>query len=254
MNGTPFYSLRRLRNAVGYARDFGPLGAWDVIRSRGRERASVRVLGIRTPIRYRPGTSDFLTLRQILGRRESLPALESRPGFIIDAGANIGCTSLLYANRWPEAAILAVEPDGGNCDLFEKNLRDYPNVTLVRGAVWPHGGALRISNPGSEPWSRRVAPDGVGNWIRGRSIPEPLDLAGRSAVDLLKLDIEGAERELFSHGTSEWIGRVGTLLVELHDRMRPGCSAALDAALAGQSHRRSRSGEYEVVHFNRAGA
>lgn len=46
-------------------------------------------------------------------------------------------------------------------------------------------------------------------------------------IDLLKLDIEGAEKEVFLHGSEEWLDQVDVIAVELHDRLEPGCRAAL---------------------------
>ena len=53
-----------------------------------------------------------------------------------------------------------------------------------------------------------------------------------SRIDLLKLDIEGSERELFSTDSGAWLNRVEYIVVELHDRYRPGCAKAFYSALA----------------------
>ena len=52
-----------------------------------------------------------------------------------------------------------------------------------------------------------------------------------STVDILKVDIEGAEAQVFGPGCEEWLGRVRSLVVEVHDRMYPGCSAVVEGAL-----------------------
>ena len=51
-------------------------------------------------------------------------------------------------------------------------------------------------------------------------------------IDLLKIDIEGAEREVFED-TSAWIGRVRSLIVELHEHFKPGCERSFRAGSAG---------------------
>ena len=48
-------------------------------------------------------------------------------------------------------------------------------------------------------------------------------------IDLLKIDIEGAEKEVFEH-SSMWIDQVGALVIELHDRFKDGCSSSLYSA------------------------
>jgi hypothetical protein len=48
---------------------------------------------------------------------------------------------------------------------------------------------------------------------------------GVETVDILKIDVEGAEREIFS--TCNWMDKVKLLAIELHDRDWPGCSDAV---------------------------
>ena len=58
---------------------------------------------------------------------------------------------------------------------------------------------------------------------------------GLAHIDILKVDIEGAEKEVFSD-TSKWIDRVGSLIVETHDHMKPGCSQSVHSATRGFHH------------------
>ena len=68
-------------------------------------------------------------------------------------------------------------------------------------------------------WGMRIRPSAVGG-VRGVTMPE---LAGPDEqIDVLKVDIEGSELDLFGRRT-EWLGRVRVLVIELHDRFRPGC-------------------------------
>ena len=46
---------------------------------------------------------------------------------------------------------------------------------------------------------------------------------GIDHIDILKIDIEGAEKEVF-RDPSAWIGKVDALIVELHERMKLGCN------------------------------
>jgi hypothetical protein len=54
-----------------------------------------------------------------------------------------------------------------------------------------------------------------------------------SSIDLLKIDIEGAEKEVFE--VCDWMGDVHSLMIELHDRFKPGCSEAVAPAVEGFS-------------------
>ena len=68
----------------------------------------------------------------------------------IDYGANIGLSSVWYARQFPEAKIIAMEPDQSNLEIASMNLAAYPNVTLVRGGVWDMPSHLSIVNPDAE--------------------------------------------------------------------------------------------------------
>jgi len=209
---------------------------------------------IRTPIIVRSSETDYRILRQTIGRRESDVRLPSPPEFIIDAGANVGYSSLWFANRWPQARILAVEPDARNCAQFRRNLAEYPQVTLCPGALWPRPATLEILNPDDGSCNFRVeerALDQATSGIRGFTIPELLQRAGVDRVGLLKIDIEGAEVEVLAEA-HQWLDQVDTLMIELHERFRPGCEAVLRAAVAGRDAHYARQGEFDVFHFARA--
>jgi hypothetical protein len=61
--------------------------------------------------------------------------------------------------------------------------------------------------------------------VKSYSVDDLLKIAGSEQIDILKLDIEGAEKELFSDST-DWIEHVSNIVIELHDRFRPGCAEA----------------------------
>lgn len=70
-------------------------------------------------------------------------------------------------------------------------------------------------NPSHFPASNQVAADRGGD-VEGITLAALLDRAGLDQVDLMKIDVEGAEREVFEHA-GEWCARVGALVGELHD-------------------------------------
>ncbi len=87
--------------------------------------------------------------------------------------------------------------------------------------------------------------------VSGISVSDSLEAEGLSRVDLLKIDIEGSEFEVFS-GDCSWLKRVGIIVIELHDYMRPGCSKALMDALSCLSdYALSWKGENLII-YNRS--
>lgn len=74
------------------------------------------------------------------------------------------------------------------------------------------------------------------------TMEEILRRADNNFIDLLKIDIEGAERQVFSGG-AEWLQRVGLIIIELHDRFKPGCAKAFYDAIAHFDFVQSQKGE-----------
>ncbi len=95
----------------------------------------------------------------------------------------------------------------------------------------------------------KVGVDSDGDGITTLTIPEILDIEGWSTVDLLKIDIEGAEKELFEHPSHrDWQGRFRILVVELHDWLKPGCSMAFFRAIVSlKKVEMSLSGENMII-------
>lgn len=114
--------------------------------------------------------------------------------------------------------------------------------------MWWRDARLTIINPEASTVSFRVVEKDDGE-IQGHDVGAIAERNGSDTIDLLKLDIEGTELELFRHEVSGWLGRVRVLAVELHERYAPGCTEAFERALAGRDHNHSQSGQYEVVRF-----
>ncbi len=205
-----------------------------------------RRANVRSAIRIRPGTADQDVYDEVFVTREyDIDGINPRT--IIDAGAHIGLTSVMLANRYPDARIVAIEPESSNFRLLLGNVRGYANITPMRAGLWGHSTTLRIVNPGAETWGFRVVEVAEqGDGIQAVSIPQLMQQLGLQYVDVLKIDIEGSEIEVLLNSES-WIGRVGALLIELHDRFRPGCAQALEGALAGYTFERSIRGNTVII-------
>ncbi len=127
---------------------------------------------------------------------------------------------------------MAVEPEPSNLLLLRNNLRPYPNVEIVETALWSDDQSrLQIQNPGDESWAFRVKPAPEGT-VATISVSGLLARPPTPHVDVLKVDIEGTELEVFSRNSS-WVESVDTIIIELHDRLRPGCSEAVRSATSG---------------------
>lgn len=163
---------------------------------------------------------------------------------ILDAGANIGSASRWWLQFHPRARVVAVEPDVGNFSLLEKNLGAYSSqVSLVRGAVWHESGQARFDRSSQCAASFRLGPDGDA-MVEAFSIDDLAAKMGVKSFDLVKLDIEGAERELFAASqTSKWLHMAKAVIVEIHEDYAPGVGREMAKAFADRDHALFLSGE-----------
>lgn len=178
------------------------------------------------PVLARKGSSDFCVFDQIFVEREyrCLDFIEA-PTLVMDCGANVGYSSAYFLSRYPKCCVLAVEPDPGNFALLQRNIRPFgERCRTIQAAVWPRDEMLHFKQPalrGAE-WACSVengASDGAA--VRGISIPTLLEMAPVGRVSILKIDIEGAEVELFDRDTG-WIELIDNIVIELHDGVSRG--------------------------------
>jgi FkbM family methyltransferase len=144
---------------------------------------------------------------------------------IIDAGANIGASTLWFASNFPGSHVVAIEPERNNCELLRKNCRGL-NYNLLEGAISSREGHGFLHDPGQGEWAYQVRLGGGGGdrvqLYAAASIVADCRAAGMRPF-LCKIDIEGGEAELFRNNFS-WLGEFAVIVIELHDWLFPGSS------------------------------
>jgi FkbM family methyltransferase len=142
---------------------------------------------------------------------------------IVDAGANIGTASMYFLENFPNARVFSIEPDPGNFSMMAKNVGSYGSraVPICR-ALWPTNEELTLKygvfRDGGE-WSTQVSSEKStqGNKVSGVSVTELMNEYSLTEIDILKIDIEGAEKHIFNSSSAEWIAKVHCIAIELHD-------------------------------------
>jgi FkbM family methyltransferase len=179
----------------------------------------------------REGTMDCCALRGTFEGRYHLPPSEIVPERILDLGANIGMTIAHYAVLYPHARIVGVELDPDNAALCRANLRPWRDrYELVEAAVWPADGHVSYERRRGNEQGFHVVDRAAGNATAPAiSIETLLARQGWDHVDFVKMDIEGAERDVLRRGT-EWAPRVRSIKIEVHEPYRvEDCIADLTA-------------------------
>jgi FkbM family methyltransferase len=198
------------------------------------EEITGRPAGIRNPVHIRLRTTDPSTYLAILVGREYAIDLPFSPKTILDAGANIGMASIYFTHRYPEAKIIAIEAEASNFEVLVRNVVPYPNIIPVHAALWNRDGEISVSNPDpatgvSGNWAFVTHEGDGGARVRAITMQTLMEEMRISAIDMAKIDIEGAEQEVFED--TRWLTGTRCLMIELHDRFRPGCTAAVAPAM-----------------------
>ena len=143
--------------------------------------------------------------------------------FIIDAGANIGSQSMRLHLLYPSANIISIEAEAGNFSILERNFANIPEVRLLNGALWSTDGFVNIMGDPLEPVSFSVVEAVIEkNKVQAYSVENVLQKFGWTEIDIFKIDIEGAEYEVFSRNSQSWLDKVKCFIIEVPDNDRPG--------------------------------
>jgi FkbM family methyltransferase len=239
---------------------FGPRGLFVGARARLSSAPvvmTVAVPGVLHPVYLRARTTDVSLCREIFLNdaydSDFFEPPQSVSRVIIDAGANVGLSAVFYANRFPNARIIAIEPEPSNYEMLKRNVVPYSNVTPVQAALWKENGPLRLFDTGGGNTAFQVGETNQLSATEERGVVQAITLEklmgrfGIAYIDYLKMDVEGAEKEIFEHA-APWIDRVGTIAVELHDGMRSGCSESVRLAAKDFPYQWQRG---EITYFAR---
>lgn len=216
-----------------------------------------RAFGMQAPVTVRcgahrlvvrPTDSDPFVLAQIFTEREydahpfwmarlkTVAAGIRQSGqvpLIVDAGANVGYSALYLAEHFPDAVILAIEPDRQCVDMIERNCAHEPRIKPIHAALWSHGDGVNLSTDDQEgSWANRVSGTGTTPSV---TLEQLIAEIPDAAPFILKLDIEGAESEV-CRASPQAVSAFPCIMIEPHDWMLPGSGglAPLYEAVAGK--------------------
>lgn len=204
----------------------------------------LNVFGLSHPFFLRRIKSDLSVFRDFF-LKEDYATTISGAKRIVDAGANIGAATLIFKKRYPGAEVVAIEPDSDNCMLFKKNTAAYDGVVLYQGGIASeHKRFMRIKDKSVASYSYEMEYADEG--LPSLSIDGLMKELGWDELDVVKIDIEGGEKEMLSRNT-EWLSKTKQIIIELHDYKLAGCSHALIQAIKDHDFNITFSGENIVL-------
>jgi FkbM family methyltransferase len=188
---------------------------------------------------YRAGTSDRGVIQQVLLQEDySLQRLKRFSDLakyaeklmmqginplIVDAGANIGASSVYFSLKYPSSRVVAIEPGADNHALLKMNSSGL-NIEPILGAVASTNGFMNVLDVGEGFWGLRTGP--LMSTRSGSDVPTVTinSIYQANSIShfpfITKIDIEGGEIELFSRNI-EWVAKTPLLIIELHDWLLP---------------------------------
>jgi FkbM family methyltransferase len=162
-----------------------------------------------------------------------------RPGdVVLDVGANIGLFALHLATLASDVRVHCFEPNPRVHALLRRNLEANGlarRVTPHALAVFDHNGPVvlrRAARSGHRSLIGTTLVSAGGDEVEAVDLAEALRRSGAERVALLKVDVEGAEIEIVEGATAAVWARIDRVVLEFHDRFRPGCLARVSRALA----------------------
>jgi FkbM family methyltransferase len=186
-------------------------------------------------IAIRRQNSDYAIFRQIFEHREysignhAVEAdIQSRYSnilsngqkpIIIDAGANIGLATLWFKAQYPEAAVIAIEPDLENFAVLKENVIASDATLLVNAAVGSVPGSVSLMRDISMGWAVQTQRT-QGNGTSIITIDDAITLVPNGVPLIVKIDIEGFESDLFGDNLA-WLDATFAVFLEPHDWMEP---------------------------------
>lgn len=183
----------------------------------------VKIENVLHPIYMRRHTSDIKNFQQVFHAEEYAPVFNKigKPQVIVDLGAYIGLSAVYFKRISPQAKIICVEPSKENFEILKLNTQHYDDIHIINAAAWSENIRLKLDFNLDGEWGNRYCAYQRGD-VQGISINSTIKTFGIKRIDLLKMDVEGSERFIFSEHTS-WVNKVDCVAVELHERFFKGC-------------------------------
>jgi FkbM family methyltransferase len=195
------------------------------------------------PVLARPKTSDFGVYYQVFIDEQYSHLNNLNPKLIVDCGANVGYTSAYLLSRFAGARVIAIEPFPDNAALARRNLEPYgERAEIIEAAIWSRSTSLvfeRIEQGNEWGISVRQADANEKGNVKAIDIRSlPVD-----RIDILKVDIEGSEIELFREDADSWLPLVANIVIELHGER---CERIFFDALSNYQYDLSQAGELTI--------
>lgn len=203
---------------------------------------------------FRNNTKDHETFEEIFLTSLYGTPLPFVPNTIIDAGANVGYASVFFHSKYPKAAIVALEIEKTNCDAIRKNTEGIENFELIEKGLYNKNGFFKVIDPynATNSFQLKEVSENESYDIESITLDQIMTQKKWETIDILKIDIEGAEKDVFESNYENWLPKTKVIMVETHDRMIRDCSRTVINTINKYNFILFTTTEGTLIYFNLA--
>ena len=186
-------------------------------------------------IYLRSNTTDIFVFEEVFINNEYKQDFKGKIESIFDCGAYIGLTSIYFSMLYPTSKIIAIEPNKENFELLKLNTKNYSNIEIINSAIWNSKVLYELDDSmATGEWGymvkKKTSESKKG--LETITMDEIIEKYHIKTIDILKLDIEGSEKDLFEKNYKSWLYLVRNLIIELHEKMRKGSTENFESAVS----------------------
>jgi len=166
--------------------------------------------------RFNDGADNYIFSEVFIDKCYNVDIFPS-PNTILDLGANVGYSSIFFKKKYPAAEVVCVEPIQDNLLILRQNIKlNNLDIKVLEGAISCVSGMIHM-HTGIKDYNYTVTnilnEDNL--IVKAFTVDDILVKFGWDSIDLLKVDIEGYEKELLSKNAN-WVSKVNNLIIEAH--------------------------------------
>lgn len=238
--------FKNLRKSVNF------LDSFILVLSLKLKRRTISLPVLKRKVHIRRKTKDTETFEEIFNHNIYNLKLPIDPVNIIDAGANVGFASLFFKLKYPKSRIALVEIESENVKMIEKNLKGLNDIKIYHKGLFNKIAFFKVEDPfhASNSFVIKEVSGNEAYDIESTTVDEIMAENNFQTVDILKIDIEGAEKDLFEKDYESWLPKVKIVMVETHDRMVPGCAFAVMNAMHKYNFMLYTTAEGTMFYYN----
>lgn len=187
------------------------------------KKEKLKIPGKNIVVNIRRNTTDHYAFRHVFLLNEYEHVDFGKVNWVVDAGANIGLFSLFIKDKYPEANIVALEPEPSNFAQVQKNLLGTVGFHAENKGLWNKDcklDVIELEELGK--WGTQVKESSEGT-VDAICIESLIEKYKIDVIDVLKIDIETSEKFIFDN-YSAWLPKVKVVIIEFHDRLLEGTS------------------------------